>query len=64
MGDGFEWQGGYAVGDDGGGCSRRNAVAHGEAMSEQQLLAAARAGDEDAFARLIAPYGRELHAHC
>ena len=33
-------------------------------MSEQQLLAAARAGDEDAFARLIAPYGRELHAHC
>jgi RNA polymerase sigma-70 factor (ECF subfamily) len=33
-------------------------------MNEQQLLAAARDGDEDAFARLIAPYRRELQAHC
>jgi RNA polymerase sigma-70 factor (TIGR02960 family) len=31
---------------------------------EQTLLAGARAGDEDAFGVLIAPYLRELHAHC
>jgi len=31
---------------------------------EQALLARARAGDEDAFGVLIAPYLRELHAHC
>src|SRR3954453_16362104 len=28
------------------------------------LLGAARGGDEDAFARLIAPYRDELHPHC
>jgi RNA polymerase sigma-70 factor, ECF subfamily len=33
-------------------------------MSEQALLAAAGRGDEDAFARLVAQYRRELHAHC
>jgi RNA polymerase sigma-70 factor, ECF subfamily len=33
-------------------------------MTEQQLLAAARSGDEDAFALLIEPHRRELHAHC
>ena len=33
-------------------------------MTEQQLLEAARGGDEDAFAKLIDPYRRELHAHC
>ena len=33
-------------------------------MNEQQLLKAARDGDEDAFARLIGPYRRELYAHC
>jgi RNA polymerase sigma-70 factor (ECF subfamily) len=33
-------------------------------MSEQQLLDQARAGDQDAFGRLIGPYRRELQAHC
>jgi RNA polymerase sigma-70 factor, ECF subfamily len=33
-------------------------------LSADQLLAAARAGDETAFAQLIAPYRRELQAHC
>src|SRR5918998_6383374 len=32
-------------------------------MSEAELLAAAQRGDQDAFARLVAPYRRELHAH-
>ena len=31
---------------------------------ESALLAAARAGDERAFGRLVEPYRRELHAHC
>jgi RNA polymerase sigma-70 factor (ECF subfamily) len=35
-----------------------------EALHERQLLAAARAGDEHAFRALVAPRGRELHAHC
>jgi RNA polymerase sigma-70 factor (ECF subfamily) len=33
-------------------------------MNEQELLTAARKGDEDAFGGLIEPYRRELHAHC
>ena len=33
-------------------------------MNERQLLEAARAGDEDAFARLVEPHRRALHAHC
>jgi RNA polymerase sigma-70 factor, ECF subfamily len=32
-------------------------------MSEHELLAAAKRGDEDAFGRLVSPYRRELHAH-
>ena len=32
--------------------------------AEAALLTAARDGDEDAFARLLAPYRSELHAHC
>src|SRR5205823_12612703 len=36
----------------------------GAAMNEQQLLAAAREGNENAFAGLIEPYRRELQAHC
>jgi RNA polymerase sigma-70 factor (ECF subfamily) len=33
-------------------------------MNDEQLLAAARDGDENAFARLLGPYRRELQAHC
>jgi RNA polymerase sigma-70 factor, ECF subfamily len=32
--------------------------------AERELLDAARAGDESAFADLVEPYRRELHAHC
>jgi RNA polymerase sigma-70 factor (ECF subfamily) len=35
-----------------------------DTASERQLLAAARAGEEDAFAQLVAPYRGQLHAHC
>ncbi len=34
------------------------------ALSEQAGIAAARAGDESAFAGIVEPYRRELHAHC
>jgi RNA polymerase sigma-70 factor, ECF subfamily len=33
-------------------------------VNEQGLLEAARGGDEDAFARLVAPHRSALHAHC
>src|SRR3954469_10064880 len=33
-------------------------------MTEQDLLTAARGGDEDAFAQLIGAYRSELGAHC
>ncbi|HEV3054409.1 MAG TPA: sigma-70 family RNA polymerase sigma factor [Solirubrobacteraceae bacterium] len=33
-------------------------------MNEQQMIEAARDGDELAFARLIEPHRRELYAHC
>jgi RNA polymerase sigma-70 factor (ECF subfamily) len=32
--------------------------------NERELLAAARAGAEDAYGRLVGPYRAELHAHC
>jgi RNA polymerase sigma-70 factor (ECF subfamily) len=36
----------------------------GRGVTEHELLDAARAGDEDAFARLVEPHGGLLHAHC
>jgi RNA polymerase sigma-70 factor (ECF subfamily) len=33
-------------------------------MNERRLLGAARARDEDSFARLVEPHRRALHAHC
>ena len=33
-------------------------------VRERELLESARAGDEDAFRRLVEPHRRELHAHC
>jgi RNA polymerase sigma-70 factor (TIGR02960 family) len=33
-------------------------------MAEEALLDRARAGDDEAFAQLVAPYRGELHAHC
>src|SRR5579859_3314631 len=44
--------------------SDRAVAAEGVAMNDEQLLTAAREGDQDAFAGLIDPYRRELHAHC
>ena len=35
-----------------------------ETSRERRLLEAARTGDESAFAGLLEPYRRELHAHC
>jgi RNA polymerase sigma-70 factor (ECF subfamily) len=36
----------------------------GRDVTEHELIDAARAGDEDAFARLVEPHGGLLHAHC
>ena len=39
-------------------------VGPGDRVNERRLLEAARGGDEDAFARLVEPHRRALHAHC
>src|SRR5919201_5164056 len=36
----------------------------GPMARERELLDAARAGDEDAYRRLVEPHRPELHAHC
>src|SRR5918998_430440 len=43
---------------------RRARAVGGGPMTERQLLDAARAGDEDAYERLVAAHRHELHAHC
>jgi RNA polymerase sigma-70 factor (ECF subfamily) len=40
------------------------AVFTGSTTQERELLQAARAGDQDAFGRLVEPHRPELHAHC
>jgi RNA polymerase sigma-70 factor, ECF subfamily len=40
------------------------ASAHTAAMPDSQVVAAASAGDESAFAALVEPYRGQLHAHC
>jgi RNA polymerase sigma-70 factor, ECF subfamily len=39
-------------------------VATGSSVPERELMDAARAGDEDAFRRLVEPHHAALHAHC
>ena len=46
------------------GSPRPGARRCGGRVNEGQLLEAARAGDEDAFARLVEPHRGALHAHC
>jgi len=40
------------------------AIASTAAMQEQELLDAARSGDEDAFRRIVEDHRADLHAHC
>jgi len=46
------------------GIGTRSARLAAMADNERELLAAARAGAEDAYGRLVGPYRAELHAHC
>jgi RNA polymerase sigma-70 factor (ECF subfamily) len=41
-----------------------NETRTGQALPEDELLDAARTGDEDAYRRLVEPHRGELHAHC
>jgi RNA polymerase sigma-70 factor, ECF subfamily len=39
-------------------------ASHSLTIGEDELLAAARGGDEEAFRRIVEPHRAELHAHC
>ena len=39
-------------------------ASNGSQIQEQELVAAARRGDEDAFRHLVEPHRAQLHAHC
>src|ERR1017187_8014818 len=41
-----------------------NMLRPSQGVPEQTLLAAVRAGDQQAYGRLVEPYRTELHAHC
>src|SRR5262249_44202171 len=45
-------------------CAMAEIAAQPSRAIEEQLIAAAAAGDEEAFRRLTEPYHRELHVHC
>jgi RNA polymerase sigma-70 factor, ECF subfamily len=46
------------------GSGTRSARLAAMTNNERELLTAARAGDQDAYGRLVGPYRAELHAHC
>src|SRR5437588_1191569 len=46
------------------GLLRMHGMSATPTMQEQQLIAAARGGDEAAYGRLVESYRGELHAHC